>query len=139
MTQRALRDGGGITKYYTKSTERLRRRRMCHRCRDNQLCWWCVRSWDDIGMLHRNMRNDSGVVDEQYINSGLLALEHFLVFPLYSISCIAKQVTNMKRLRLMTYYDSFKPTWSVSAFVSKTHSVTIITYHYTRKNRFYRI
>jgi hypothetical protein len=61
-------------------------------------------------MLHWNMRNDSGVVEEHYIKSGLLELEHFLVFPRYSISWVAKQVTTMKRLRLMSSYDSCKPT-----------------------------
>jgi len=43
-------------------------------------------------MVHRNMRNDSRVVDEVYIKRGRLVLEDFLFFSLYSFSCIAKQV-----------------------------------------------
>jgi len=43
-------------------------------------------------MVHRNMRNGSRVVDEVYIKRGCLVLEDFLVFSLYTFSCIAKQV-----------------------------------------------
>jgi len=56
-----------------------------------ELCWWCVRSWLDIQMVHRSMWNDSRVADEVYIKRGCLVLEGFLFFPLYSFSCIAKQ------------------------------------------------
>jgi len=42
-------------------------------------------------MVHRSMGNDSRVADEVYIKIGCLVLEEFLVFSLYSFSCIAKQ------------------------------------------------
>jgi len=51
-------------------------------------------------MLHRSMRNGSRVADELYIKRVLMALEGFLFFSLYSFSCIAKQVTTLKQLRL---------------------------------------
>jgi hypothetical protein len=53
-------------------------------------------------MVHRSMRNDSRVVDELYIKRVLLALEDSLLFSLYSFSCIAKQVTTLKQLRLLS-------------------------------------
>jgi hypothetical protein len=51
------------------------------------------------------MRNDSRVVDELYIKRMLLALEDFPFFSLYSFSCIAKQVTTLKQLRLLSCLD----------------------------------
>jgi len=76
--------------------EVLQRRTMWRDCTDKKLCWWCVRSWDEIQMVHQSMRNGLRVADELYIQRGLLALEGFLFFSLYSFSCIAKQVTTLK-------------------------------------------
>jgi hypothetical protein len=56
-------------------------------------------------MVHQSMRNDSRVTDGLYIKSVLLALEDFLFFSLYSFSCIAKQVTTLKQLRLLSCSD----------------------------------
>ena len=56
-------------------------------------------------MVHRSMRNDSMVADGLYIKRVLLALEDFLFFSLYSFSCIAKQVTTLKQLRLLSCLD----------------------------------
>jgi len=47
------------------------------------------------------MRNGSKVANGLYIKRVLLALEDFLFFSLYSFSCIAKQVTTLKQLRLL--------------------------------------
>jgi len=69
---------------------------MWHDCTEKELDWWSVRSWDEIRMVHRSMRNGSRVADELYIKRGLLALEGFLFISLYSFSCIAKQVTTFK-------------------------------------------
>ena len=57
---------------------------------------WCVRSQDNVRIVHRSMRNGSEVADGLYIKRVLLALEDFLFFSLYSFSCIAKQVTTLK-------------------------------------------
>jgi len=51
------------------------------------------------------MRNGSKVADELYIKRVLMALEDFLFFYLYSFSCIAKQVTTLKQLRLVSCLD----------------------------------
>jgi hypothetical protein len=56
-------------------------------------------------MVHRSMRNDSMVADGLYIKREWLALEDFLFFSLYSFSCIAKQVTTWKQLRLLSCLD----------------------------------
>ena len=56
-------------------------------------------------MVHRSMRNGSMVVDGLYIKRVLLALEDFLFFSLYSFSCISKQVTTLKQLRLLSCLD----------------------------------
>jgi hypothetical protein len=66
-------------------------------------------------MVHWGMRNDSMVADGLYIKRGCLALVDFLFFSLYSFSCIAKQVTTLKQLRLLTCLDFLKQT--SSAFV----------------------
>jgi len=55
-------------------------------------------------MVHRSMRNGSRVADELYIKRVLMALEDFLFFSLYSFSCIAKQVTTLKQLRLLSCF-----------------------------------
>jgi hypothetical protein len=57
-------------------------------------------------MVHRSMRNVSRVADELYIQSVLLALVDFLFFSLYLFSCIAKQVTTLKQLPLVSCLDS---------------------------------
>jgi len=59
-------------------------------------------------MVHQSMRNGSKVADELYIKRVLLALEDFLFFSLYSFSCIAKQVTTLKQLRLLSCLDSLE-------------------------------
>jgi len=56
-------------------------------------------------MVHLSMRNGSRVTDELYINRVLLVLEDFLFFSLYLFSCIANQVTTLKQLRLLAYFD----------------------------------
>ena len=56
-------------------------------------------------MVHRSMRNGSRVADELYIKRVLMALEDFLFFSLYSFSCIAKQGTTLKQLRLLSCPD----------------------------------
>jgi hypothetical protein len=53
-------------------------------------------------MVHQSMGNGSRVANELYIKRVLLALEVFLFFSLYSFSCIAKQVTTLKQLRLLS-------------------------------------
>jgi len=66
---------------------------------------WCVRSLDEIRMVHRSMEDGSRVADGLYIKRVLLVLEDFLFFSLYSFSCIAKQVTTLKQLRLLSGLD----------------------------------
>ena len=56
-------------------------------------------------MVHRSMKDDLRVADKLYIKRVLLALEGFLFFSLYSFSCIAKQVTTLKQLRLLSCLD----------------------------------
>ena len=56
-------------------------------------------------MVHRSMGNGLRVADELYIKRVLMALEDFLFFSLYSFSCIAKQVTTLKQLRLLSCPD----------------------------------
>jgi len=86
-------------------TEVLRRRMIWHRWIDKELSWWCVRSWDEVRMVHWSMGNVSRVADELYIKKVLLVLEDFLFFSLYSFSCIAKQVTTLEQLRLLSCLD----------------------------------
>jgi len=59
-------------------------------------------------MIHRSIGNDSGAADELYIKRVWLALENFLFFSLYCFSCIAKQVTTLKQLRLLSCIDSLE-------------------------------
>jgi hypothetical protein len=73
--------------------EVLRRQMRWRGCVHKALCNWCVRSWDGIRMVHRSMRNGSSVADELYIKTVLMALEDVYFFSLYSVCCIAKQVT----------------------------------------------
>jgi len=75
-----------------KWSEVLQRGVMWRGNTDQELSWWCVRSWEDIRMIHWSMRNDSSVADEVYIKRGYLVLKDFLFFSLHSFSCIAKQV-----------------------------------------------
>jgi hypothetical protein len=56
------------------------------------------------------MKNGSKVVDGLYIKRVLLAVEDFLFFSLYSFSCIAKQDTTLKQLRLLSCLDSLETT-----------------------------
>jgi hypothetical protein len=55
-----------------------------------------VKSWDEIPIGHRSMRNGSRVADELCIKRVFLVLEVFVFFSLYLFSCIAKQVTTLK-------------------------------------------
>jgi len=57
-------------------------------------------------MVHWSMRNGSRVADELYIKTVLLVLKDFLFFSLYSFSCIAKQDTTLKQVRLLACSDS---------------------------------
>ena len=59
---------------------------------------WCVRSWDEIRMVHRSMKNGSRVADELYIKRVLVVLEGFLFFSLYSFSCIASNSPTLKHI-----------------------------------------
>jgi hypothetical protein len=86
----------GLFGVIRKWSEVLQRRTMWHGCTDRGLCWWCVRLWVEIWMVHRSMRNGSKVMDELYIKRGLSVLEDFLFFSLNWFSCIAKQVTTLK-------------------------------------------
>jgi len=70
-----------------------------------QLCWWRVRSWDNIRMVQLSMRNGSRVVEELYIKIILLLLEDFHFLSLYSFSCTAKQAMTLKQLRLLPGLD----------------------------------
>jgi hypothetical protein len=56
-------------------------------------------------MVHWSMSNGSRVADELYLKRVWLALEDFLCFSLYLFSCIAKQVTTLKQLRLLSCLD----------------------------------
>ena len=85
-----------------KWSEVLRRRMMWRGCTDNEVSWWGVRSWNEIWMVHWSMGNGSRVADELHIKRVLFPLEDFLFFALYSFSCIAKQVTTVKQLRLLS-------------------------------------
>jgi len=51
------------------------------------------------------MGNDWRVADELYIKRVLIVLEDFLFFTLYSCCCIAKQVSTLKQLRLLSCLD----------------------------------
>jgi len=75
---------------------------------DKVLCWWCVRSTEEIRMVHRSMGNDLRVADEVYITRVLLTLEDFLFFSLCSFSCIVKQDTTVKQLRLLSCSDALE-------------------------------
>jgi hypothetical protein len=90
----------------------LRCRAIWRGCTDNRLYYWFVRSWYEIRMVHQGMTNASSVAYEWYITRVLLALEDSLFFSLYSFSCIAKQCTTLRQLRLWsclgflhTYFD----------------------------------
>ena len=86
-----------------KWSEVLRRRMMWRGCIDEEMHWWCVRSWDEIRMVHRSMRNGSRVADGLYIKRVLLALEDFLFFSLYSFSCIANNSTTLKTFSTLVF------------------------------------
>jgi len=109
--------------------EVLRRWMIWRGCIDKELSWWCVRWWDEIQMVHWSMRNDSRVADELYIKRVLLALEDFLFFSLYSVSCFAKQVTTLNHLRLLFWHDSLDTNFERHPPCLRYHIwVTNITY-----------
>jgi len=58
----------------------LLHRMIWHVCTDNKFSWWCVRSQDQIWMVHRSMRNHLRVADELYIKRMLLLLQDVLFF-----------------------------------------------------------
>jgi len=68
-------------------------------------------------MVHRSMGNDSRVADELYIKRVLLALGDFLFFSLYLFSCIAKQATTLKQLRLLSCLDFLENEYQASCLV----------------------
>jgi len=53
-------------------------------------------------MVHQSMKNDLRETYELYIKRRCLVFEDFLFFSLYSFSCIAKQVSTAKQLRLLS-------------------------------------
>jgi hypothetical protein len=89
-------DGVGTIGMRRKWFEVLGRRVMWRGRSNMELRKWCVRTWDEIRMVHRSMRNCPKVADELYIKRVLLALEDFLFFSLYWFSCIAKQITTLR-------------------------------------------
>jgi len=56
-------------------------------------------------MVYRSMRNDLRVAEEVYLKRGLLELEDFLFFYLYSFSYIAEQVMSLRQFRLLFCSD----------------------------------
>jgi len=80
-----------------------------------------VRSWVEIRMVRRSMRNGSRVAAGLYIKRVLLALEDFLFFSLYSSSCIAKQVTTLKQFRRLSCLDSLETNLEPFAPLSIKH------------------
>jgi hypothetical protein len=74
----------------------LRHRMMWRGGIDNMLYWWCVRSWDEIKMIHQSMPNDLRVADQLYMKRGLLLVENSLFVSHYWYACIAKQVTTLQ-------------------------------------------
>jgi hypothetical protein len=56
-------------------------------------------------MVHQCKRNGLRVADELYIKRGLLGLEDSLLFWLYRFSSIAKQVTTLEQLQLVSCPD----------------------------------
>jgi len=53
-------------------------------------------------MVHHSIGNNSRVADTLYLKRGCLVLEDFHFFSLYSFNCIAKKVTTLKQLRLLS-------------------------------------
>jgi len=104
-----------------KWSEVLRRRMMWRGCSDNELCWWCVKSWDGIRMVHGSMRNGSRVEGKLYMQRVLLALEEFRFFSLYMVSCIANQLTTLTQLRLWPCSDPSKRTSSALVLCMISH------------------
>jgi len=95
---------------------------------DTEFVWWCVSSWEEIQMVYRSMRNDLRVADELYIKRVWLALENFLFISLYSFSCIAKQVTTLKQLRLLSCPDFLETNLEPLSCFLISHIVTNSTY-----------
>jgi len=54
-----------------KWTAVLQRRMIWCGCIDKELCCWCVRSWDEIRMVHQRMRNGLRVAGQSYIKTVL--------------------------------------------------------------------
>jgi len=88
---------------------------------DKELCWWCVGSQMDIGIVHRGMENGSMVVDELYIQRGCCTLEDFLLFSLYLFSCIVKQVTTLKQLWFWSCSDCLDMTFECHVPITISH------------------
>jgi len=63
-------------------------------------------------MVQWSMRNGSTIGNKLYIQSVFSVLDHLPLFSLCSLSCIAKQVTNQKQLRLLSSPDLLKQTSS---------------------------
>ena len=72
-------------------------------------------------MVYWSMRNGLGVTDELYMKRVLLALEDFFFFSLYSLSCIAKQVTTLEKLRLLSCLDSLEMNIEPLVLFSNAH------------------
>jgi len=72
-------------------------------------------------MVNRTMRIDSRVADEVYIKRGYLALEDVLLFSLYLFSCIAKHVTTLKQLRLLSCLGSLDMNFELFVLITISH------------------
>jgi len=94
---------------------------------EKELCWWCVRWWKDIQIVHRSIRDHLRVADEVNKKRGCLLLEDFLFFSVYLFSYIAQQV------QLSTSSDSclaLIPTiWSSKRLILITISHHCYQYH----------
>jgi hypothetical protein len=104
-TRRMRWDGGGNS-CYEKEVVR-------HVTMSDDLAWgyWqgvtgrCVGSWDEIRIVYRSLRYGSWVADKLCIKRVLLARDGFHIFSLYSFSCIAKEITTFKQLRIVCNLD----------------------------------
>jgi hypothetical protein len=100
---------------------------------DKKLPWWCVKSWDEIRMVHQSLRTDLRVADELYITRVSLALEDFLFFSIYSFFCIAKQPTTLKQFWLLFCLNFLNTSFARSLSGVRCHTpVPNITYTWPR-------
>jgi len=98
---------------------------------NKKLCWWCIRSCDEIRIIYQCMRNDSRVEDELYIKRVLMAVEDSVIFSLYSVSCMAKKVTTLKQFWLLSCFDSLDTNFECLCFYFRYY-ITVTNNTYTR-------